>query len=394
MAHTSSPPNSWLIAAICFGFAAASAATVVESPPGPHAVGFRVVQQFDPSRRFEPNGRSGDPSTGASVSARPVQTLIWYPAQRGDPSSRRVRYADYVATRFSETDFALAPEALDAALARQEAAWRPRLGDGAARLLASERPVQRNAVEAEGRFPVIVYAAGGGGFADENADLLEYLASHGYVVLASTSLAVNDKEIGDTMASVEPQVADVRFLVDYAARVPGADPDHLAVVGWSWGGMVNVFAASRDERIDAIVSLDGTREPALTRRIDVRRLVVPWLYVSRSPDTIPEINRSGIDTTFSLLNEARHADVDQLIMYPMQHVDFISRRLHESSAASYGEYTRGEIVQAYGMMAQYVRYYLDVALKGSAEGERFLARTPRENGAVPHSLRWERRAAE
>lgn len=158
--------------------------------------------------------------------------------------------------------------------------------------------------------------------------------------------------------------------------------------------MVNVFAASRDERIDAIVSLDGTREPALTRRIDVRRLVVPWLYVSRSPDTIPEINRSGIDTTFSLLNEARHADVDQLIMYPMQHVDFISRRLHESSAASYGEYTRGEIVQAYGMMAQYVRYYLDVALKGSAEGERFLARTPRENGAVPHSLRWERRAAE
>ncbi len=369
----------------------AEAESVISQLHGPHAVGFRVVQQYDRTREFKPEM---DPATGQKTvgeRARPIQTLIWYPAAS---KGKNLRYVDYVHTRYSEANFALTATQRDEALAKTEANWTRRLGEGAKQLMTSEREIGRDVPFAKGKFPVVIYAAGAGGVADENADLCEYLASHGYLVLASTSMAARDKDIGDTMESAEPQIADILYLVNYAEKLGSADIQRVGTIGWSWGGMTNLFAASRDDRFDAVVSLDGTREPALTRQIDIHRLNTPWLYVSRSPDTIPQINKSEIDTTFSLLNEARHADVYQLIMYPMQHVDFVSRRLHESSAASYGEYSRDEIVQAYGMMALYVRQFLDAKLKQSAEAQRFLEKSPRENGAVPHSIRLEFSPAE
>jgi hypothetical protein len=66
---------------------------------GPHAVGFRVVQQYDYSRT---NKEKIDVVTGtASVGerARPIQTLVWYPAQKGGAP---VSYEDYVRTEASD----------------------------------------------------------------------------------------------------------------------------------------------------------------------------------------------------------------------------------------------------------------------------------------------------
>lgn len=344
------------------------AEAVVAQPAGAHAVGVRVVQQSGPSG--------------------PRQSLIWYPA--ATPGAT-LRYRDYLATRLTALRFDLSPDERKAMAAQQEERLVRRLGGEAARrLLNAPMRASREAKPATGRFPVVVYAPGVGGPADENADLCEYLASHGYVVLASVGAGADGQEVAETLAGVEPQVADINFLIRHAQSLSNADTERLAVMGWSWGGMSILFAAAQDSRIGAVISLDGTREPALTRLIDVKRLNAPWLYVSRTPDTIPQINRSGIDTTFSLLNEAKHAPVMQLIMYPMLHGDFVSRRLREDSPTTYDEYSREEVRQAFGMVALYVRHFLDAHLKEAAASQAFLARKPVRNGAVPHSIRIER----
>lgn len=206
-------------------------------------------------------------------------------------------------------------------------------------------------------------------------------------MVASTSLGASDKTIPYEMAGVEPQVRDLQFLLGYAHGLAGVDLRRIAVVGWSWGGITNVFAAARDARIGALVSLDGTREPALTKQIDVRRLTAPWLYFSRTPDTIPQINQSGIDTTFSLLNEAKHAPVTQVILYPFQHADFTSARLHEASDKAYPDYSREEVRQTYGVMVRLTQAFLDAHLKGDPAARGILAKDPRELGAAPHSVR-------
>ena len=88
--------------------------------------------------------------------------------------------------------------------------------------------------------------------------------------------------------------------------------------------MSNVFAAAADNRISAIISLDGTREPELTKSISPARVTIPWLYISRKLATISELNRRGIETSFSLLNALTHANVYQIVMHPMEHIDFSS----------------------------------------------------------------------
>jgi hypothetical protein len=47
----------------------------------------------------------------------------------------------------------------------------------------------RDSQLAKGRYPVLIYAPSDSSVSWENADLCEYLASHGYVVLASPSLS-------------------------------------------------------------------------------------------------------------------------------------------------------------------------------------------------------------
>src|SRR5450830_427981 len=71
---------------------------------GPHSVGFRFVQQYDYSRSYreKTDAVTGQPVTGER--ARPVQTLIWYPAV-STPSGTRLPYSDYIRTEATEDNF-------------------------------------------------------------------------------------------------------------------------------------------------------------------------------------------------------------------------------------------------------------------------------------------------
>src|SRR6476660_1661393 len=84
---------------------------------GPHPVGLRVVEQYDRSRAYRgaTDPYSGQPTRGER--ARPVQTLIWYPAEKGTGSA--VRAEDYLRLGVTADDFGHAPEER----ARMEAAY-------------------------------------------------------------------------------------------------------------------------------------------------------------------------------------------------------------------------------------------------------------------------------
>src|SRR5689334_2338837 len=63
-------------------------------PPGPFAVGFRAVEQYDHTRTFGGAfDEDGKPVIGER--ARPIQTSIWYPSS-APASAPRMRYRDYV----------------------------------------------------------------------------------------------------------------------------------------------------------------------------------------------------------------------------------------------------------------------------------------------------------
>ena len=80
-------------------FVGAAAAVAQKEPlfqfaekPGPHSVGLKVVEQYDYSRTYRRlTDDLGKPYQGER--ARPLQTLIWYPAEKS--SSKPMTVGDY-----------------------------------------------------------------------------------------------------------------------------------------------------------------------------------------------------------------------------------------------------------------------------------------------------------
>jgi len=259
------------------------------SPPGPHTVGVKFVQQYDRSRLYK---TAVDQYTGEAAQgerARPVQAIVWYPADAG---GRRQTFRDYLETGPTEDDFARS---------RAEVKRRTQAGidEGAGRRRAAllrdlSRPMLavRDAPARKGSFPVVIYAPGFSGNAFENADLCEYLASHGYIVLSSASLGEHRRTPTLTVEGLETQARDISWLVGHAGALPQADASRVAVVGFSWGGLSNVVAAARDRRIRALVSLDGSLDgyselvdggKDAARNVTPARVAVPLLFLGSRP---------------------------------------------------------------------------------------------------------------
>ncbi|WEF33679.1 poly(ethylene terephthalate) hydrolase family protein [Pseudoduganella chitinolytica] len=375
-------PLATLFIAIALSSAAHADPGFAGLQPGPLAVGWKTVQQYDASRTYRGtiDAVTGQPVQGER--ARPIQTLIWYPARKG---GEPVRYGDYLRTEATDEAFDLTTAQVEARVATARKELETRLGAGpAAAMLAQRMWAVRDAAPAAGKYPVVLYAPGVGGPGHEPADLGEYLASHGYIVIASRNLGARTRMLVPDTEGVETQMRDIQFLLSHARSLPQADMTQVAVAGWSWGGMTNVFAAERDQRIRALISLDGTREPEQTRRIDRHRITVPWLYIQRRPETVAELSKKGIDTSFSLLNEVAYADVYQVVMQPMQHADFSSAALREANPGYFREYSRAEVEQAYHWTARYMLQFLNATLKNDAAGKAFLGKAPAENGVPRH----------
>jgi dienelactone hydrolase len=359
---------------------------------GPHGVGFRVVQQYDYSRSYREKNDVVNGQPFAGERSRPVQTLVWYPAA---PSGARIPYSDYIRTEATDVDYRRPQAEVDAFMAGKLKSAGAAIGEAQAKALFAQRMwAVRDAAPLAGKYPVVVYAPGGGSPAHEAADIGEYLASHGYVVIASRNLGTRSYLMTVDREGADTQARDIGFLVSYAYTLPFADTAHIAAAGWSWGGLTNLFAAAADNRISAVISLDGTREPDLAKQLPVSRLTIPWLYISRKLATISELNRNGIETSFSLLNAARHMPLYQIVMQPMTHVDFSPAALRFMPPSHFEDYTRTEVEQAYYWTARYMLAFADAYLKGDAAGLAFIQRSPTQNGAPRHMALYEPRAAD
>lgn len=380
------------------GAAGAADTFVFSNEPGAWPVGVQVKAQYDYSRVYRPafDLLTGQPETHER--ARPIQSITWYPARaKGKPLTWR----DYMATVPTEDAPWLSPAEVQRVSAMNEAQAAAGKTPAAARGML-ERPMwaSRDAAAAAGKFPVVIYAASHSATAAENADLCEYLASHGYIVIASRSLGPRTRSMTTDLEGLEAQAGDIAFLIGQAHAMPQADMARIAVVGFSWGGLANVLAAAKDDRIRALVSLDGSVR-SYTEYVDggkdaaryasPARLAVPMLFVGRAHDSMEELVKEKKKFDYSLLNEMTYADMTIVTMRPMTHGDFAAVTHHQAKDGQYGEYARDEVDMAYSWTARYVERFLDAYLKNDAKAMAFLDNKPAANQAPAHMLAVERR---
>jgi dienelactone hydrolase len=371
-------------ALLCLLASAVSAQSLTPAP-GPHAVGLRIVQQADASRGATPRLAMFDDGK-ALAAARPMQTLVWYPAQAS--GTAHVRYLDYLQSSLSADDFSITPQQL----AEGSKQW---TGNPAAQ---TSMLAVRDARAVAGSFPVVIYAPSFNADASENADLCEYLASHGYIVIASASRGARTRGMTDDVDGVEAQAADIAWLASYAGTVPGADLNRLAVAGFSWGGLSNVFAAARSTRIKALVSLDGSVRyyPQLigaSGSVTPANTAVPILSIGARPPSMEQLTENDRTAPVSFLNKMVFSDVYLATMQPMEHRDFAGQSIRLSTDATFIDYSRDEVRAAYSWTVRYTRAFLDAYLKQDAAALAFLKAKPIANGAPKHMMTMKMRPA-
>ncbi len=359
--------------------------------PGPYPVGLKVVDQYDHSRTF-PCALEGKP--GQKDCARPLQTLIWYPSRKSTATPMTV--GDYVQLADTELRFNAPDE--------KNNRWRSSLKTSFdIRLWAV-----RDAEPATGRYPVIIYAPSDSSIAWENADFCEYLASHGYVVLASPSMGVSTRDMTDDLAGINAQAHDITFLVAYASSLSGADMSKVAVVNWSWGGASSLFAAARDKRIDAMVSFDGSFRifkglVKMAGDVHPESMSIPLLFFTAGdPNLLEDIDKWYDGPKAYLVGpnvlNAWHGDLFTVNMLGMAHGEFSSMFQRRKSAKRFAEdqvadYGRADANTSHAWVMRYTLNFLDDYLKHDAAAAAFLKRTPAENGVPKHFMWAQFRAA-
>jgi pimeloyl-ACP methyl ester carboxylesterase len=252
-----------------------------------------------------------------------------------------------------------------------------------------------------GQFPVVIYAPSFTAWSWENVDLCEYLASFGYIVIAGPGMGEKSRESTHDLSGVNAPASDVSFLISYAASLPNADMTKVAAMGFSWGGLANLFAASKDNRIKALVSLDGSERyfPGLvvaSGTVHPDQMTIPLIYFEEGDQSLEEQDR--LNSRFhadgpSVLNQWVHGDLITVRMLGLFHPEFstVSYRFpslweKELPNLQIADYDRSDGLVGFRWVACYTLAFLDFYLKQDAQAGAFLKAPLTTNGIPTHTM--------
>lgn len=169
----------------------------------------------------------------------------------------------------------------------------------------------------EGRFPVVIYNHGSReGYERRPTPFVfigKMLTARGYVVLVPErrgyglssgqdyAQAVGHDVAEKFVERLQDETDDVLAALDYLKTLKFADTDRVAVMGWSLGGIVSIFAASRSDSFHAVIDQAGAaltwdRSPAIQKalRKASAQIHVPVLAQDAENDRTTEAVKSVI----------------------------------------------------------------------------------------------------
>lgn len=221
--------------------------------PGPYPVGVTSIQVDDPSRP--------DPELGP----RPLRTEIWYPSVDATRDMPKNKYSDFILRGIVPGSLAEAEASLNSY----------KKGLTVAELDRTFQNIGvRDAQVRDGKWPLIVFSHGSGGTRVGYIYFTEFMASHGFIVVAADHIGnsrytiVNGKVVAAGgprgQASTADRPKDISFLIDTMTRMNSGsdsrfagriDLDKIAAAGMSFGGSTTQNVVEHEKRVKAGIML-------------------------------------------------------------------------------------------------------------------------------------------
>ena len=380
--HNTNTPKYWYVMSV--GLAVMIAASAAGSTaavwgglePGPYAVGFKTIEKYDYSRTFQPaKDYYGNPVEGGK--GRPIQVCIWYPAVPTD--GPRMVFSEYSFPYPSDPGFF---PLLSQLQNREFNTLYFFMGNNQAQvsnLMNLELMAVRDAAEAAGTFPLIVYHGGERSGYCQNVVMCEYLASHGFVVATTHTVGMTAPNPSDRQSDLEAVIRDKEFVVASMREQAGVDCERLGLIGYDYGGVTALLHQMRNYSVGAVATLQGrilnsggATMLKTNAGYEPLRLQAPWLQIyTENPQMAVDL--SVVDSMkyskrYSL--RAPHLRPNEFSTYGVM-------------AAVMGiDTTRAPqtVPQAHAAVCQYLLKFFDAHLRNNEASLAWLGNSPETNG--------------
>lgn len=248
-----------------------------ENPPimgdlvlGSYAVGYKTIFTYDQTRNGVPySDWDGNLTNNQTPElGRQFQINVWYPAAHG--TGDRIDYSHYVDLKGRQTDFGASEGQREFAqqtfVEQTQALGNVTIGvlgstkedftsEHLDRLLELEVYGRLNATPAKEKFPVVIYPNGGS--PAFQSITCEYLASHGYVVVAFTPKGRFSSALEVSTIGLEVAVDDFEFVLGKVSEESNVDMDKVAILANAISSSIGAAAISRNDKLKALISLEG-----------------------------------------------------------------------------------------------------------------------------------------
>lgn len=215
--------------------------------------GFKVIKAVDSSRVYKT-----DSDNRHYLHYRPLDIDVWYPAQKPVQDSFLL-FGHYLTLFESRANYYTDSQAGNGLANQFAKSFSEQLKCSTPeQILAYPTKTLKNAGEAPGKFPLIIYLASYNGMGYENIELLETLTRSGYVVAAISSIGRYPGDMTMQQPDLMEQVKDASFTLNRLKKLRHVDSTRIGVLGYSWGGMAGTILAMSRTDINALISLDGS----------------------------------------------------------------------------------------------------------------------------------------
>jgi dienelactone hydrolase len=315
---------------------------------------------------------------------RPVPISIWYPSNEKPNNIEPMTVLNYMEILKEEEEWEYLPN-------EQILNWFDYPNTPANQNHLNEQTGAYPKIEpANGKFPVVVYAPSHQASSIENFALCEYLASHGYLVISTPSRGTETRFFeGGTEKNMETQARDIEFMMKELAKLPYADFDQIATMGFSFGGLSNVLSQMRNENIKAIVSLDGSikYQYATLKKsafFNIEKVDVPFIHMAQKD--IPEqvLKEDKIDSTlnykFEFYDNLLYSKAYSLKFHKLTHSYFSTLGVLFQQRDLRQDKSDLEIMKSYKLVSEYALNFLNAFVKNDANALNFMENEPSANG--------------
>ncbi len=258
---------------------------------GPYQVGYKTLLTHDLSRNYLDEHK-------------PIQIYVWYPTK--DSTSPGMVFGDYFedAVKDFGNDSVYSKLVLNDIIEEFKSgalnpSFNSQISDAEFEIISNTKiPCIREAKPAEGKFPLVLHTHVSGVL--HQSIMLEYLASHGFVVMSISMYNTAPVYYGrgeDGSYALLSSSDDLGFVLAQARQFDFVDPAKAAVVGMlAANGLAFQF---KESLVDAIACLDCSSDwsEEYQRELpffDPRKIRIPILEIINSD--IPDQNTTFLDS--------------------------------------------------------------------------------------------------